>query len=105
MVCQDVKASRKNLKLNPEKSCYRKPEVSSVSHSLTSKGLRMQRTKGAGVINMVTPDKVAAVQQLFVMANHVSIFFKLADLASPLWQLTCKDNEWNWEAEQKKSIR
>ena len=85
----------RNLKLNAEKLLLRKTEVPFVGNILSGEGLRMQPTKGDAIIGMETLAGPAAVRRFLGMANNVSrLVPNLAEMATPLPQLTHKDVEW-----------
>ena len=99
------RANEKGLKFNPMKFKHRVSTVPFVGHRITADGLQVGPAKVSAVVNMPTPDSVAAIRRLMGMANYVSRFLPgLSDMMEPLRKLTCQDTEWWWGPEHDQAV-
>ena len=84
---------------------HRVSTVPFVGHRITADGLQVDPAKVSAVVNMPTPDSVAAIRRLMGMANYVSRFLPgLSDMMEPLRKLTCQDTEWWWGPEHDQAV-
>ena len=78
-------------------------EVSFIGHVATAQGLCVDSAKVQAIKEMPTPNNVAAVQQLFGLAQYLSKFLPhLSDIMKPLRELTQKNIVWVWIMHNKK---
>ncbi len=85
------RCGERNLKLNDEKLKLRRPEVPFIGHVATAEGLRIHPYKVQAIMEMPSPEDVAAVQRLLGLAQYLSKFLPhLSDMTKPLWELTQK---------------
>ncbi|CAH8629063.1 unnamed protein product [Dicrocoelium dendriticum] len=92
---------QKNIKLKREKVELRKEEVIFHGHVLTSDGIRVDPGKIKAIQEMPSPNDVKAVHRLNGMVNYLSRFLPgLADVMTPIRQLTHKGVNWSWGKEQ-----
>ena len=87
-----------NLKLNPDKSKIRQPEVLYIGHVLTGDGVRPDTSKIEAITKMPKPeDDEQCVQRLLGMVNYVAKFApNISETTAPLRELFKKDVAWHW---------
>ncbi|XP_030578703.1 uncharacterized protein K02A2.6-like [Archocentrus centrarchus] len=95
----------KNIKLNADKFRLKQKETTYIGHRLTAEGLKPDPEKVRAVEQMPAPTDVKAVQRLIGMANYLTKFCPhLSDHCKVLRDLTHKDSEWTWNAEQEEAF-
>ena len=93
------------MKFHPVKFKYRVNTVPLVGHRITVDGLQVDPSKVSAVVNMPTPDSVAAIRRLMGMANYVSRFIPgLSGIMEPLRKLTCQNTGWWWGPEHDQAV-
>ena len=86
-----------NLKLNPDKSKIRQPEVLYIGHVLTGDGVRPDTSKIEAITKMPKPEDEQGMQRLLGMVNYVAKFApNISDVTAPLRELLKKDVAWHW---------
>ena len=92
------RCKEKGLALNAQKMQLRLGEVTYMGHLITAEGLKIDPEKTKAIRNMPVPVDKAEVQRLIGMVNYVQKFVpRLAEITTPLRELTKKDNEFIWE--------
>jgi hypothetical protein len=85
------------LLVNPEKCVFHSQEVEFLGHIITPDEIRMDPKKIAAVKEWPNPTNVKEVQSFLGLANYYRRFIKnFAHLATPLTDLTKKDNAFIW---------
>ena len=91
------RARKVNLRLNSLKMELRKPEVKFMGHVISKEGLKPDPAKVKAVEDMPQPSCKQEVLSLLGFINYLSGFLpRLADVAQPLRDLTCKDAKFTW---------
>ena len=91
------RARKVNLRLNSLKMEQRKPEVKFMQHVISKEGLKPDPAKVKAVEDMPQPSCKQEVLSLLGFVNYLSRFLlRLADVAQPLRDLTCKDAKFTW---------
>ena len=86
-----------NLKLNPDKSKIRQPEVLYIGHVLTGDGVRPDTSKIEAITKMPKPEDKQDEQRLLGMVNYVAKFApNISEVTAPLRELFKKDVAWHW---------
>ena len=86
-----------NLKLNPDKSKIRQPEVLYIGHVLTGDGVRQDTSKIEAVTKMPRPEDKQGVQRLLGMVNYVAKFSRdISEVTALLRELLKKHVAWHW---------
>ena len=71
----------------------------------TAGGLKSDELKEIAIGNVQTPKNVAEIQQSLGCVNYLArLLPKVFDTAKPLWDLTCKNNQWQWTDKERKSF-
>ena len=91
------RARKVNLRLNSLKMELRKPEVKFMGHVISKEGLKPDPAKVKAVEDMPQPSCIQEVLSLLGFVNYLSRFLpRLADVAQPLRDLTCKEAKFTW---------
>ena len=94
-----------NLRLNSAKKRLRLPEVPFIGHIATAQGLQVDPHKVQAIVDMPTPEDVAAMQRILGFVQYLSKFMPhLSDMTKPLRDLTQKDNAWTWGPNQQAAL-
>ena len=92
------RCKEKGLALNAQKMQLRLGEVTYMGHLITAEELKIDPEKTKAIRNMPVPVDKAGEQRLIGMVNYVQKFVpRLAEMSTPLRELTKKDNEFIWE--------
>ena len=84
----------RGLALNAQKMRLRLREVTYMGHLIMAEGLKIDPEKTKAIRDMPIPVDKAGAQRLLGMVNYVQKFVpRLADITTPLRELTKKDNE------------
>ena len=96
---------RYNLKLNPEKCQFFRPEVTYLGHKCTNKGVRPDSSKLEALQKYPVPEDRDAVRRFVAFANYYRRFIPdFAKWASPLNYLTRKKVIFKWTKEAQESF-
>lgn len=94
-----------NLKLSPRKTHLFQKEVKFVGHKLSRNGLTIDENKVKAITQLPAPTNVKQTQKLLGMINYHKQFIpKLAETASPLYNLLRKDTPFIWDENCTKSF-
>jgi len=90
-----------NLFLKPKKCQFEKTEVEYLGVIISQNSIKMDPVKVAGVTEWPTPSNRKEVQSFLGFTNFHHRFIQgFSHLAHPLFDLTWKDMEWRWGAEE-----
>lgn len=94
-----------NLKLNPEKCIFFKPEVIFLGHVCTQNGILPDPSKYHAIKTCPTPHDSDATRRFVAMANYYRKFLpNFANISKPLNALTRKNSIFNWSDECQKAF-
>jgi len=94
-----------NLFLKPEKYKFEKTEVEYLGVIISQNSVKMDPVKVAGVTEWPTPSNRKEVQSFLGFTNFYCRFIQgFSHLAHPLFNLTQKDTEWRWGAEEQSAF-
>ena len=89
-----------NLKLNPYKCKFFRPEVTYLGHRCTQNGVLPDNSKIDTMINYPIPTDKDSVKRFVAFANYYRKFIKnFASIAAPLNKLTRKNSKFEWTNE------
>jgi len=92
---------KNNLFLKPEKCEFEKTEVEYLRVIISQNSIKMDPVKVAGVTEWPIPSNRKEVQSFLGFTNFYRRFIQgFSHLARPLFDLTWKDMEWRWGAEE-----
>ena len=90
----------KNLKLNPDKTQFKKKEVTYLGHRITSAGVKADPGKIQAITDMKEPQNVKELQRFLGMITYLAKFCpNLSNHTCFLRELGKKDNSWAWQYE------
>ena len=90
-----------DVRLNKEKCCFSRSEITFYGHILSSEGIRADPEKIEAIVNMSEPDNASEVRSLLGMAQYVSRYIaEYATITAPLRALTKTETPWQWSDEQ-----
>ena len=97
--CKMLEATHKhNVSLNSEKLQFKETQVDFFGHVLTKNGIQPAKEKLEAIHIMKTPSNTKEVQTILGMVIYLNGFStKLADLTSPLRELTKTHVDFSWE--------
>ena len=96
----------KGIVLNPDKLEYGVTSIPFMGHLLTSEGLKPDPEKISAILDMPTPDDVAAIRRFNGTINYLAKFLPhLSNIIKPLTALTRKDVPWTWGPEHENACR
>jgi len=96
---------KNNLFLKPEKCKFEKTEVEYLRVIISQNSVKMDPVKVAGVTEWPTPSNRKEVQSFLGFTNFYCRFIQgFSHLARPLFDLTWKDMEWRWGAEEQSAF-
>ena len=94
-----------NLKLNEDKSEFRKSSVTYVGHVSSDKGVKPDAEKCRAIKQMEEPKDLSELQTFMGLVQYLGKFIpNLSEVTAPLRQLLGNDVIWHWEAEQQQSF-
>ena len=104
--CKMLEATRKhNVSLNSEKWEFEQAQVDFFGHVLTENGIQPAKEKLEAICNMKTPSNMTELQTTLSMVTYLNCFStKLADLISPLRELTKKHVHFSWESHHQQAL-
>lgn len=89
------------LSLQPGKCRFLRKETQYLGHIISGEGVRPDPGKIAAVENFPTPVNVKGIQSFLGLAGYYRKFIKdFSQIAKPLTELTKKDVEYRWTAQQ-----
>lgn len=95
-----------NLKLNPDKCEFLRPEVSFLGHKCTAEGLLPDPKKIAAVKNYPRPKDKAEIKRFVAFANYYRRFIRdFSGIVQPLTKLTSKRVEFCWTNAQEEAFQ
>jgi len=96
---------KNNLFLKPEKCKFEKTEVEYLGVIISQNSVKMDPVKVAGVTEWPTPSNRKEVQSFLGFTNFYRRFIQgFSHLARPFFNLTRKDMEWRWGAEEQSAF-
>ena len=96
---------KNNLFLKPEKCKFEKTEVEYLGVIISQNSVKMDPVKVAGVTEWPIPSNRKEVQSFLGFTNFYCRFTQgFSHLARPLFNLTWKDTEWRWGAEEQSAF-
>jgi len=96
---------KNNLFLKPEKCKFEKTEVEYLRVIISQNSVKMDPVKVAGVTEWPTLSNRKEVQSFLGFTNFYHRFIQgFSHLAHPLFDLTWKDMEWRWGAEEQSAF-
>jgi len=96
---------KNNLFLKPEKCEFEKTEVEYIGVIISQNSVKIDLVKVAGVTEWPIPSNRKEVQSFLGFTNFYCRFIQgFSHLARPLFDLTWKDMEWRWEAEEQSAF-
>jgi len=94
-----------NLFLKPKKCEFEKTEGEYLGVIISQNSITMDPVKVAGVMEWPTPSNRKEVQSFLGFSNFYCRFIQgFSHLACPLFNLTWKDTEWQWGAEEQSAF-
>ena len=104
--CEMLKATRKhNVSLNSEKLQFKQAQVDFYGHVLTENGIQPAIEKLEAIHNMKSPSNMGELQTILGTVTYLNRFStKLADLTSPLRELTKKHVHFSWEPHHQQAL-
>jgi len=94
-----------NLFLKPKKCKFKKTEVEYLRVIISQNSVKMDPVKVAGVTEWPIPSNRKEVQSFLGFTNFYRRFIQgFSHLARPLFNLTRKDTEWRWGAEEQSAF-
>jgi len=96
---------KNNLFFKPKKCKFEKTEVEYLGVIISQNSVKMDPVKVAGVTEWPTPSNRKEVQSFLGFTNFYHRFIQgFSHLAHPLFDLTQKDTEWRWGAEEQSAF-
>lgn len=93
------------LLVEPEKSKFHVQEVDFLGHTIRPNEISMEKSKVEAVKDWPQPKNVKDVQSFLGFANYYRRFIKdFGKIATPLHELTRKDNKWEWDNEAQEAF-
>ena len=104
--CKMLEATRKhNVSLNSEKLQFKQTKVDFFGHGMTENGIQPAKEKLEAIRNMKTPSNMKELQTILGMVTYLNRFStKLADLTSPLRELTKKHVHFSWKPHHQQAL-
>ena len=101
-----LEATRKhNVSLNSEKLQFKHTKVDFFGHVLTQNGIQPAKEKLEAIRNIKTPSNMKELQTILGTVTYLNHFStKLAELTSPLRELTKKHVHFSWEPRHQQAL-
>ena len=98
--------NEKGMQVNAEKSAWAKPEVEYLGFLITRQGIRPQRKKVQGILDIKEPKSTKQVRSFVGMVNYYkSLWPRRSKTLAPLTSLTGKGTPFKWGSEQKAAFQ
>jgi len=95
-----------DLYVKLEKCEWKMREVEFLRVVIGPDGIKMEKEKVKGVLEWLTPKCVKDIQKFLGLVNYYRRFIKdFAEISRPMHRLVCKQERWNWGAEQEEAFR
>jgi len=93
------------LFLRPEKCKFHRKQIEYLRLVISENKVEMDPVKVAGVCNWPTPENQTDVQAFIGFVNFYHCFiWDFSTIARPLFDLTCSDKVWNWDAKEREAF-
>ena len=100
------RATRENLKLNPDKLTVGASEIEYFGHRITSEGLKPDEGKVKAILDMGPPTDKKELQTLLGMITYLSKFAPhTSDITKPMRDLLKEDTEFVWDEMQQSALQ
>ena len=101
-----LKATRThNVSLDSEKLQFKQSQVDFYGHTLTEKGIQPAKEKLEAIRNIKVPSNIKELQTILGMVTYLNRYSsKLANLTSPLRELTKKHVHFRWEPHHQQAL-
>jgi len=95
-----------NLYVKLEKCKWKVREIGFLGVVIEPNGIKTEKEKVKGMLEWPTPKYIKDVQKFLGLANYYRRFVKdFAEIVRPMHRLVCKQEKWNWGAEQEEAFR
>lgn len=102
-VFQKLRAA--GIRLKASKCRFARRKIDILGFRISQDGQEVQSEKVRAVVKMRQPRSIREVQSFLGMANYYRKFIQnFAQIVRPLYDLTKKENEWNWTKEQQRAF-
>ena len=89
--------------VTPEKCEFHRKEIEYLGLVISENKVAIDPVKVAGVRNWPTPENRTDVQTFIGFVNFYCRFIRdFSTIARPLFDFTCSDQAWNWDAKEQK---
>ena len=104
--CEMLKATPKhNVSRNSEKLKFKQTQVDFFGHVQSENGIQPAKEKLEAICNMKTPSNMKELHTILGMVTYLNHFStKLANLTSPLRELTKKHIHFNWKPHHQQAL-
>jgi len=93
------------LFLHPEKCEFHRKQIEYLRLVISENKVEMDPVKVAGVRNWPTPENRTNMQAFIGFVNFYRCFiWDFSTIARPLFDLTCSDKVWNWDAKEQEAF-
>jgi len=93
------------LFLRPEKCKFHRKQIEYLRLVISENKVEMDPVKVAGVRNWPTPENQTDMQAFIGFVNFYHCFiWDFSTIARPLFDLTCSDKVWNWDAKEREAF-
>jgi len=93
------------LFFRPEKCEFHRKQIKYFGLVISENKVAMDPVKVAGVHNWPVPENRTDVQAFIGFVNFYHHFIRdFSTIARPLFDLTCSDNTWNWDAKEQEAF-
>lgn len=100
-----AKLRQHNLKLNPAKCNFFRPDVTYLGHHISEKGIQPDKSKFSAIEKYPIPNNTEDVRRFVAFCNYYRRFIKnFAEIAHPLNKLLRKNIQFEWKPECQKAF-
>jgi len=93
------------LFLHPEKCEFHRKQIEYLRLVILENKVEMDPMKVAGVCDWPTPENRTDVQVFIAFVNfYYRFIWDFSTIARPLFDLTCSDKVWNWDAKEQEAF-